>query len=435
MVNRRSKGEGAFYQKKDGKWVATIEMGLVDGKRKRRTFEASTRAEAARKLKMFEAERVYATQLAPQNLTVEQYVKTWLEVRIPDTIAERTVEVYERNMRLYILPKLGKIELQQLTPNDVSQMLNSLTARGLSANTRRLARATLKRALRVAEQDGLLQRNVAAIADGPKLPQSEGQSMTIEQAQLFLDACKSHRLGVAYSIALLLGLRRGEVIGLKWTDIEIDGDLTTLRVQRQLVRFNKTGVRLTDLKTKGSRRTLLLSSPIVALLSEHSERQRVEATYRGTSWSNDAELIFTSTFGTPLDPEDFGRGVTRIAKGAGLGHWTLHGLRHTCASLLIEAKVPLDQVSDQLGHASINVTKDVYIHRLKGSGERAALAIATLLYGHDESSEITQENALASPLARPRLANDAFTPMTRNLVGRPGLDPGTLRLKVSCSSR
>jgi hypothetical protein len=124
----------------------------------------------------------------------------------------------------------------------------------------------------------------------------------------------------------------------------------------------------------------------------------------------------------------FGRGASKIAKGAGLGHWTTHELRHTCASLLIEAKVPLDQVSDHLGHASIQVTNDVYVHRLKGSGEKAALAMEKLLYGDDRSNRITQEKALASPLARPRPANDAFTPMTRDLVGRPGLDPGTLRV-------
>jgi integrase len=231
----------------------------------------------------------------------------------------------------------------------------------------------------MAEQDGLVNRNVAAIAEGPKMDHREGRTMTPAQARRFLAACRTQRLGAAYSLALFAGLRRGEVIGLQWSDIRIDGDQATVKIQRQLVR-DKTGLHLVELKTKGSRRTLHLSAPLVEVLECHRGRQGAEKELRDNAWSNDWNLVFTSTYGMPLDPGEFGKGVSGITNEAELGHWSIHELRHTCASLLFSMNVPLDVVADQLGHASVGVTKDVYVHLLPGVSEVASRAMHELLY-------------------------------------------------------
>ena len=232
--------------------------------------------------------------------------------------------------------------------------------------------------------------------------------------------------------ASTLGLRRGEIIGLKWSDIELKDGAVSLTIRRQLVR-DKTGVHLSELKTKGSRRTLHLSAPLVDLLERHHHRQEAEALVRGEVWRNSEQLIFTSTLGTFLDPEDFGKRISAITKRAGLGHWSIHELRHTCASLLFAADVSLDAVADQLGHSSIHVTKDVYVHLLPGSRAKTSKAMEELLYKDyvEVISPVTkdEDGGLARRLARPALANEDKDPLIRDLVGRPGLDPGTLGLK------
>ena len=245
-------------------------------------------------------------------------------------------EIYSRVIRLYLLRSIGKIRLLKLTPNDVNAMMIELGKEGHSPSTRRMARATLRRALRMAEQDGLVQRNVAAIAEGPKMNLREGRTMTPEQARAFLDECKPHRLGPAYALALALGLRRGEIIGLRWTDIESKDGALSLKIRRQLVR-DKTGVHLTDLKTRSSRRTLHLSASIIDLLDHHHRLQETEAFVRGEAWDNSENLMFTSTIGTPLDPEGFGKRVSSISIKAGLGHWSIHdyadiGIITSCAT-------------------------------------------------------------------------------------------------------
>jgi hypothetical protein len=160
-------------------------------------------------------------------------------------------------------------------------------------------------------------------------------------------------------------------------------------------------------------------------------RQEAEEIVRGARWCNEAELIFTSTIGTPLDPEAFGRTVPKITKAAGLGHWSIHELRHSCASLLLAMEVPLEVVADQLGHSSIRVTKDVYGHLLPGARSKAAEAMRRIIEGDDAASPKTLAAPLAASMAARNAANDVPVPLISEFVGRPGLDPGTLGLKVA----
>ena len=172
-----------------------------------------------------------------------------------------------------------------------------------------------------------------------------------------------------------------------------------------------------------------LSQPLVDLLRVHQARQNAEE-QTARIWRNPANLLFTSTIGTPLDPEAFGRTVPRICKRAGLGHWSIHELRHSCASLLLAMGVPLEVVSDTLGHASIRVTMDVYGHLLAPSRMHAAEAMRRALW----IDELPDFDPLATELATNVADDDGGDGLNWDSVGRPGLDPGTLGLKVPCSS-
>ena len=367
---------------------------------------------------------------APANLTVARFLREWLDRFLPGTVSPRTEHIYRNAVERYLVPTVGPIKLSRLSPADVSGMLSTLEAAGYAPETRRIERAVLRRALRRAEQEGILSRNVAAIADGVKIPHREGRTLTPEQAKIFLEAVAGDRLEAAYVVALALGLRRGELLELSWEDVELDGPMPLVRIRRQLLQHGGQAVLLAKLKTAGSRRTLHLSLPVVDHLRAHRTRQ-VQEERTGRIWRNSAHLVFTSTIGTPLDPEAFGRTVPRICKRAGLGHWSIHELRHSCASLLLAMGVPLEVVSDTLGHATIRVTMDVYGHLLAPARMHAAEAMSRALW-HDELPDV-------EPLAT-RLPTDSSSELednapTSDSVGRPGLDPGTLGLKVPCSSR
>ena len=434
MAGRRGKGEGSIYQRDDGMWIGAIDMGWIGGKRSRKVVSASTRGEIVKRLRELQPIIAQGIAPAPDRLTVGEYLEEWVANRIPGTITTRTEALYERAVKVYINPSLGKIRLNKLAPSDVSRMLQDLEAKGYAPATRRMARATLRRALRMAEQDGFLSRNVAAIAEGPKMDHREGRSLTPDQAKQFLRAVEGHRHEAAYVLALSLGLRRGEIIGLTWHDVEQAEGSVVLQVRRQLV-HDKNGIHLVDLKTVGSRRTLHLSKPLVELIERHRIRQEAEELVRGKRWHNDFDLIFTSNIGTPLDPDEFGKTVPKICIEAGLGRWSIHELRHSCASLLLAMEVPLEVVAEQLGHASIRVTKDVYGHLMPRSRARAAEAMRTMLFDDSAAVIPSPSNALATSLATFLPEKITPVPLIRDLVGRPGLDPGTLRLKVSCSSR
>ena len=209
MASRRGNGEGSIYQRDDGLWVGALNLGWRNGKRVRKVVSSKSRGEVVRRMRSLQPAIAQGVKLAPDRLTVSQYLDGWLTDRIPGTITPRTETLYERAVTDYIVPSLGRIRLNQLAPSDVNRMLLEMEAKGYSPSTRRMARATLRRALRMAEQDGLLIRNVASIAEGPKMNQREGRSLTPEQARTFLVAVRGHRHEAAYVIALSLGLRRG----------------------------------------------------------------------------------------------------------------------------------------------------------------------------------------------------------------------------------
>ncbi|MFV0315729.1 MAG: tyrosine-type recombinase/integrase [Microthrixaceae bacterium] len=380
---RGSKGETSItYNEARDRYEVKVTIGRTpDGKLKRRTLTGKTRRAVQKKRKALEQAAEEQRSTAPERRTVGQYLTEWLEEVLPDTVAPSTLASYSDVVRLYINPSVGCIALVELTPRDVTGMLRALQRAGKSPNTQRLARSVLRRALRRAEAEGIVVRNAAAIADGPKVGTREGRTLTVEQARKLLVKADTEPLGAAWALAVTVGLRRGEVLGLAWDDLKLDGDLPTVTVRRALKRIPHEGLELSEVKTQGSRRTLRLPAPTVARLKRHREAQELEALVLGKAWPGGvlgADLVFRTPLGTPVDPDNFRRLTYELTEDAIGERWSPHELRHSAASLMLAQGVPLKVISEVLGHSSIRITSDVYAHLLDDATSVAADAMGDL---------------------------------------------------------
>ena len=231
---------------------------------------------------------------------------------------------------------------------------------GLAAKTVKYHLSIMRMALSRAEKWGLVARNVALLIDPPRVKKYEVQPITPEQAKAFLLAIEGDRMEALFTVALALGLRRGEALGLRWSDV--DFQTKTLRVNQALQRLNGS-LQITELKTKSSRRLLDLPEMLAIKLREHRTRQLEEKLLAGSHWQDNG-LVFTSRIGTPIDPRHVKRRLDPLLKKAELPHFRVHDLRHFCASLLLAQGVPLKVVSELLGHSQIAITADLYTHVL-----------------------------------------------------------------------
>jgi integrase len=322
-------------------------------------------------------------------LTVGVFLDRWASVNLPGTVTGTTLDDYRDTIRLHLAPALGRKKLAGLRVSDLDELWAAKREAGYKPNSVRIMRAVLRRALAQAERKGLIRRNVAALSQPPRVPQPEGRALSIDQAQRLLETARGDRLEAAYLSLLSYGLRRGELLGLRWADF--DSERRTLEV-RVAVRRRKSArlddgtyangtpsrVELAELKTRRSRRVLYLTSGIVQSLETHAARQAQERAAAGPLWTASG-LIFASLIGTPIDPDNFTKAFARLCKSAGLGHWHPHEARHSAASVMLAQGVPLEVVSEVLGHSSIAITKDVYGHLVEGAKRAAAERMAEAL--------------------------------------------------------
>ena len=384
----RANGEGAVWHDTARKrWVGTVTTGYdSEGKQVRRSVTGPTKRVVLERLRELSNAVDSGQTPAPRDFTVRRFLEQWLADVLPGTVAATTEVQYGNIVRLYIIPEIGQVRLRSLQAKDVSRMLQKLAASGKSPNTQRLARSVLRRALRSAEREGVVPRNVAALADGVKLgrPDNAGKALTPDQARRLLDHVRGDRYEAAFVVGLALGMRRGEILALAWDDLDLDGAPPRLTVTRNLVRLPGMGLRLQDTKTSGSRRTIQMPAQVVDVLRRHRLDQLQERLVVGPEWPEKplgADLVFRAPFGTPADPDNFRNHTYRVTEAAGIGRRSPHQLRHSAASLLIAQGVPMKIVSETLGHSSIRITADVYGHLFDEAGAIAADAMTAALWG------------------------------------------------------
>jgi integrase len=360
-MKRRGHGEGSVHQRGDGRWVGVIDLGWQNGKRRRKYVYASSQQQVVSKMNDARARVAAGLPLPPERLTVESYLREWVSTRQPEHLSANTTDNYRWASEHHIVPALGKKRLRQLTPKDVADMLASKAAEGLGRSSRMRLRSVLGRALRQAEAEGLVSRNAATLIPPTSLGRtSEGRSLTVDQARSLLAGAKPDRLGGAVIVMLTMGLRPGEVLGLSWDDVDLrDG---VLKVRHSLKR-ERTGLRLGAPKTPRSRRTLAMPGVALDALRRRHTAQLAERLQAGPRWL-DTGLVFTTSVGSMIDPNNFRRHFGRLSEAAGVGHWTPNEMRHSAVSLLSAAEVPLEDIADLVGHDGTRMTGGVYRHVL-----------------------------------------------------------------------
>lgn len=377
MSGRRGHHEGSIYKRKHhGLWVAVLDLGYVGGKRKRRTFYASTQREVSAKLAAARLEIEKGIIGTGQRATLETYLRTWLEQRDPRTpsagvkkLRYTTWVAYEARMRLHVCPTLGRTPIGRLTADHVRDVIAKMSASELSATTVAMVRDSLSTILKRAVKDRILPYNPVDGVDSVARSAPRRYQVTPDQANALLRSAAAEPFEAVFVLALHTGLRESEVFGLKWADLNLDR--AELTVRQALVPVKGVGLRTFDPKTRSSAATIPLTSTAVAALRAQRVRQLEQRLAAGSDWV-DSGHVFTTERGTPVRASNFlRRHFYRVAERAGIptrlqpdGTFgcRFHDLRHGCGSLLISLGVKPKLVQTILRHSKLSTTMDLYVH-------------------------------------------------------------------------
>jgi integrase len=379
MAKRRGNGEGSITQRKsDRRWVARFSVATPTGPKRRRTVSiyGRTRKEVATKLAAAIAQRDCGGIVFDEGTTFGDYLDQWLLSSVKGSVKPITYESYERYVRVHIKPALGHVKLTKLTAAHLQGLYAAKLTYSLAPGTVRYMHAVIHRSLRQAHRWQLVPQNVAALTDPPKPRPEEIRPLDAAQTKRLLETARGNELEALFVIAVTAGLRRGELLGLRWSDIDLDA--ATMHVSRTLSRA-KSGPRFTTPKN-GKGRNVKLGVRAVEALKRHRATQSAARLKAGSAWQ-DNDLVFATSTGAPLSPDVVDRGHFKpLLSRAGLPITTrLHDLRHTCATLLLAQGMHPRLVQELLGHATVAMTLDRYSHVMPGMGEQTAAAMDAAL--------------------------------------------------------
>ncbi|MGQ5176223.1 tyrosine-type recombinase/integrase [Bacillus halotolerans] len=347
---KTTKGELRYY------FMADIGKD-ANGKRKQKKKSGfKTQREAQEALTELLSKVQKGTYVSPSKQLYKDYAEKWLRAI---KVEEQTLSSYESYFRNHITPGLGDLKLNEIAKSDIEKLVSNMLQDDLSAKTIRKAVVIIKASLEKAVDDGLIGVNPAKKVDLPKLKETEFNVWTQDQIEIFLEAAKSDRLFTLFRLALMTGMRRGELLGLRWKDIRFD--LNTVTIQQTLSNDGKKILKGT--KSRAGRRTINLDKTTIEALQILKERVEEEKSRIGEDYP-DYDLVFCTKYGTPLSPPNVRRTFKQISEKANLPSIRFHDLRHTHATLLLEKRIPVKVISERLGHSSINVTLNVYAHVL-----------------------------------------------------------------------
>jgi integrase len=411
---RRSNGEGSIYQTKDGRWRGQVDLGWKDGKRDRRYLSGPTKAAVAKRMREALAKVDAGVPLSRDGRgpSVAEWLDFWLQNISARRVRATSLETQRAHIRNHLVPAFGKVRLRDLTPEHVEAMHTRLYDQGLSGGTVLRVHVTLSRALKVAMQRDLVARNVCQLVDAPTAARPVVTSLDRSQARKVLAAARGARNAARWSVALGLGLRQGEALGLAWPNVDLEAG--TLRVSQALARAlyghgcpperpcgkrpkacpQAVGqpLRLEPPKSRAGERVVRLPAPLVEALRAHRVEQAKERLAAGSKWWTGPEddpagswdLVFRSELGKPLQPKRDYEDWRALLATAGVPVVRLHDARHTAASLLLEMKVQPRVVMEVLGHSTIRLTLDTYSHVMPELEESAARQMSEALWGEPD---------------------------------------------------
>jgi integrase len=374
MAKRRGNNEGSIYRRKDGYWVGQYGVQTAEGTKTCYIY-GKRREEVREKLTKAIADRDGGLVYDAGNIIVGEYLDRWLNDSVRDTVRQRTWERYEQFVRVHLTPALGKIKLAKLTPAHVRGLYRDKLNSGLAPRTVLHIHRAFSKALKQAAADGLIPRNPAAPVKPPQPRGEEIRPLNREQVRVLFEAASGDRLEALYIVAVTAGLRRGELQGLKWEDLDLEAGM--LQVRRTC--SEPKGGHIFEAPKSGKGRNIRLTQSAVAALRIHRRRQLEERMYKADLWQEQG-LVFPSTVGTPLWGGNLNRAFKATLQRAGLPKSTrFHDLRHTCATLLLKQAVNPKFVQELLGHADISLTLNVYSHVLPDMGDATADAMEAAL--------------------------------------------------------
>lgn len=374
---RRVNGDGSITRRADGRWMARYYAWTSSGTRKRISIYGKTRQEAADKMREAQERNRQGIPVPDRTWKLGDWLDYWLDNIVAANRRPATHALYETTTRLYLKPALGKYPLARLSATRVQTFLTGQLSAGHSIRKVQVMKTVLSSALARAMREELVMRNVARLAELPTWERQPITPWTAAEARSFLDVAKDDPLYPAFVLLLLYGLRRGEVLGLRWRDI--DDEDRELRVRQQIQRVHGE-LRVGPVKSTAGRRDL----PLLDIAAEVLEfRRTVQAADRlelGHAWQDNG-LIFTTRTGRPIEPRNMARSFRRICTAHGLRVITVHHLRHTTATLLKNLGVPARDAQLILGHSRLAVTLEIYTHEDRQAQRDALVKISDALRG------------------------------------------------------
>ncbi len=360
---RRGRGEGTVFQRKDGRWAA--EITLEDGRRK--PLYGKTQAEVIEKLKQAQYELKQGVLATGPKQKVEDHLNYWLEQVHKRKLRTSTYMRYRVALN-HILPALGHIPLQKLTTRRIQQFYNQKLDEGQSTSSVRSMHKVLHQALDQAVKERLISINPSTGISLPSQEKRKVQLLTLEQARHLLEVARGTMMEPFVALALTIGIRLGEVLALRWQDIDFEAG--TLYIHRTLTQGEHYRYVDGEPKTEMSERILLLPQPVIDLLKSHRTQQNAERLKAGPAWQN-RDFVFCTEDGKHFWPLSIRRRFYRLLKKAQLPRMRIHDLRHNAASLLASAGVSPKVVQEMLGHSGIEMTMNVYTHTLPSMQKEA----------------------------------------------------------------
>ncbi len=388
---RVTKEDNVFWDGGLGKWTAVLPYtDPLTGQPAKtpKRFRDYDEAVAVKKRRDFVAAMNAGLDVSKYGQTVRQFIEYWLEHEVKPFKAPKTYQSYKQMAEWYILPVLGDAILANLTPKQVQAWANKVpTMRRrkkadekkpapLAKTTVQRARDVLRNALNAAYRNNDVTRNVAEHIQTGGGESVEKAALDAEQARIFLAAIKGHRLFAMWFVALALGMRQGEILGLTWELIDLNA--STIKVDGQLQRLDGEFARRTT-KSKASKRTIDLPQSLVAALKAHKARQNVDRLRLGDKWRTDHDYVFRTDTGNPFDGGNINKYTKAALVGAGLPPLTFHELRHSAASLLAAQGEDEHAIMRLLGHTDIRLTKNRYTHQFAAGRLKLAQAMEGIL--------------------------------------------------------
>lgn len=386
--NKRGQNEGSIRKKEKNGKISYEARVTIDYKQISRTFK--TRTEASAWLAEARTQQANGTFIKPDKVTLGEWLPRWLEVYIKPGVKPSTYANYMDVTNKHIIPSLGPMSLQALRGHIIKEFYNKKLESGrldgkggLSQRIINLMHQVIKGALKQAVFERLIPTNPAEHITNAKIKHKEMNTLSPEQANKYLEAAEGERLKAAFLLEIHTGLRRGELLGLTWDSIDLEGEEPKLQVKQTLARVRLVDKGTSELmtsepKTEKSKRTIYIDPAIAEELKHHKARQEGEKEFHGKHYQDNG-YVFTTAQGRPIEPRNFYRLHCKVLEDASLPHVRFHDLRHSVATMLIQDGENVENIRELLGHEKTSTTLDLYCHSTPVGAKRTTARLAQII--------------------------------------------------------